>query len=833
MQQIANLLRQSGLVTGADAAALESLAKTASLVTVEAGQLLIEEGTRGTEAWLLVEGELLVFTQLRSEEVALARLSESGCVVGEQTLAENPPPRNASVRALGPSVLLRIDRDDVRRLLPDQSGLDLKVNELGRFEAEARLNVESFVLAALMSDGTAVADLETRTFADGEAVFRQGDLGTELFVIRRGVASAQRSESDGPPRIVARMLQGQSFGERALLGDGMRSATVLAEGPLELLVIDRDRLLDLHEKAPQVREYFTSLERVYSLSSIGLVTQYTGQFLERPAINLLIRKPDGAALIASRLTDEPVFSICAERYDKARVRKVSWEDSGSGAQRQLEIVDDRLIAAFVSGPWQEIDRIYQLVIDHAPWTALDDEYFSRSGNLPPALLVPAADVVCKCMRVTESAICEAIAGGAHRLSLVQDRTGAGAMCGGCIPRLERLVGAQSAYQSAVLVETVEHSVDVRSFRFATERGPQELALPGQHVVVRAVLDGVPVERAYTLTSSVAEARWREITVRRDPLGTFSNHLFSLKKGAQVELSQPKGQVHFAPTDRRRLVCLVGGIGVTPALNVVRSFAALGASRSVHVLHCASTREGLTGYDELQRLAQDAPWLSVTGHITREQGSLTSQHVEALGRGSDAQFLVCGPSSFQRMVVDALSKSGVPLARVIAETFGRVGAPATKQNPLPSILAVGLAALFVAFALAGVQIAPLSWLHVSWTGAFLTGLALLALLLAQGRLSSLRLMQRWFEAARHREVHRWLGVGVPVLMVAHASTLGYGHSRVLTIFMLLIMVTALPLQAQKPGATPEGWRNAVLGVHIALSIGLIGLILTHIWVVLSY
>jgi ferredoxin-NADP reductase/CRP-like cAMP-binding protein len=826
-------LRQSGLLAGADAIALESLAKAATLITVETGQLLIEEGTRGSEAWLLIEGELLVFTRLRHDEVALARLNESGCWVGDQALAENPPPRNASVRALGPSVLLRIERNDVRRLLPDQAGLDLKVRELGRFQAEARLNVESLILAALTSDGAAIADLDTRTFDDGEAVFRQGEVGSELFVIKRGVASVQRCESDGLPRIVARMLQGQSFGERALLGDGKRSATVLAEGPLELLVIDRERFLDLHEKASQVRDYFTSLERVYALSSIGVVTQYAGHFLERPAINLLIRKPDGAALIASRLTDEPVFSIRAERYDRSRVRTVRWTDPGRGAQRELEVVDDRLIAAFVSGPWQEIDRIHQLVIDRAPWTVLDDEHFSRSGNLPPTLLVPAADVLCKCMRVTESAICEAIAGGANRLSLVQDRTGAGAMCGGCIPRLERLVGAQATYQPAVLVETADHSVDVRSFRFAVERGSQELALPGQHVVVRAVLDGVPVERAYTLTSSVAEARWREITVRRDPLGTFSNHLFNLKQGAQVELSQPKGQVHFAPTDRRRLVCLVAGIGVTPALNVVRSFAALGASRPVHVLHCASTREGLTGHDELQRLAQDSPWLSVTGHITREQGSLTSQHITALGRGSDAQFLVCGPSGFQRMVVDALTKSGVPLARVMAETFGQVGAAATKHNSLPSVLAAGLAVLFFAMTLTGLQIAPLSGLHASWTGALLSGLALLALLLAQGRLSSLRLMQRWFEAARHREVHRWLGVGVPLLMAAHTSTLGHGHSQVLTIVMLLIVVTALPLQAQKPDATPGGWRNAVLGAHIALSIGLIGLILTHIWVVLSY
>lgn len=832
--RIASVLRHSPLLSGASAAAIEALAQAAVQVSLEPGQVLIEEGARGVEAWVLVEGELLVFTHLRDEEVALARITEAGRFVGEQALAAEALPRNAGVRAVRPSVLLCVRRDDVRRVLADDALFDTRLKSLASFQAEARLTLESAILAALKTCGTTLDDLETRSFADGEAVFHQGDSGTELFVIKRGVAAVCRSEPDGTAKCVARLLQGQSFGERALLGDGTRSATVVAEGPLELLVVDRERFLDLHQKETGVRAYFTTLERVYSLSSIGLVTQYAGHFLDRPAINLLIRKPDGSAVIASRLADEPVFSIRAERYDQTKVRTVAWADPASCAERRLEIVGERLIAAYVVGRWDEIDLVHQLVIDRAPWTAVDDEFFTRSGSLPRALLAPAGDFVCKCMRVSEATLRQAIAGGADRLALLQDCTGAGAMCGGCIPRLERLVGAQAAYHPAELTDTVNHSDEVRAFRFTpVDAQPLACALPGQHVVVRAVLDGVPVERSYTLTSPVTETRWREITVRRDPLGTFSNHLFSLKKGARVELSHPKGQVHFSPEDTRPLVCLVAGIGVTPALNVVRSFAALGASRPVHVLHCATTRAGLTGHDELTALAREAPWLHITGHITSEHGTLTPSRIEALARGSDAQFLVCGPSGFQRMVVDTLSRAGVPMARIMAETFGQVGAAAPAQNPLPSRLTAGLAALFLAHGLIGSPIDPFASLHSSWIGALLTGIVLLLVLLAQGRLSLLRWMQRWVEAARHRDIHRRLGVSVPVLMLAHTPKLGYAHSLALTLVVLLILATAVPLRAQASGASVGGWRSALLGAHIALSVGLIGLIVTHVWVVLSY
>ena len=95
------------------------------------------------------------------------------------------------------------------------------------------------------------------------------------------------------------------------------------------------------------------------------------------------------------------------------------------------------------------------------------------------------------------------------------------------------------------------------------------------------------------------------------------------------------------------------------------------------------------------------------------------------------------------------------------------------------------------------------------------------------------MQRWVDAARHRDIHRWLGVSVPVLMLAHTPKLGYAHSLALTLVVLLILATAVPLRAQASGASVGGWRSALLGAHIALSVGLIGLIVTHVWVVLSY
>lgn len=49
-------------------------------------------------------------------------------------------------------------------------------------------------------------------------------------------------------------------------------------------------------------------------------------------------------------------------------------------------------------------------------------------------------VVCTCMNVTIKDIKDAIAGGASTFQEVQDRTGAGTVCGACNDELELVVG---------------------------------------------------------------------------------------------------------------------------------------------------------------------------------------------------------------------------------------------------------------------------------------------------------------------------------------------------------------------------------------------------------
>ena len=87
--------------------------------------------------------------------------------------------------------------------------------------------------------------LVRREYQPGEAVFRQGDEGSALYVIARGSASVRLRDAGAGERRLMTFSQGTFFGEMAFLDLGRRSATITADEPLVCYVLERpafDRL---------------------------------------------------------------------------------------------------------------------------------------------------------------------------------------------------------------------------------------------------------------------------------------------------------------------------------------------------------------------------------------------------------------------------------------------------------------------------------------------------------------------------------------------------------------------------------------------------------------
>lgn len=95
-----------------------------------------------------------------------------------------------------------------------------------------------------------------RRVAAGQAVFREGEAGADLFlVLQGGVRVVGEVELEGHHRIqpgFCDLQAGALFGELALFDQGARSATVVAVEDTELAVIDGECLLRFFDSNPEI-----------------------------------------------------------------------------------------------------------------------------------------------------------------------------------------------------------------------------------------------------------------------------------------------------------------------------------------------------------------------------------------------------------------------------------------------------------------------------------------------------------------------------------------------------------------------------------------------------
>ena len=106
-----------------------------------------------------------------------------------------------------------------------------------------------------------------RQFAAGDEIVTQGLGGEGFFVVVSGDASAVRQRADGTRLVVNKFGPTDYFGEMALLDDGLRTASVVADAPTECLVLTRwDFLAVLREDADMAVNVLQELARRFRLA---------------------------------------------------------------------------------------------------------------------------------------------------------------------------------------------------------------------------------------------------------------------------------------------------------------------------------------------------------------------------------------------------------------------------------------------------------------------------------------------------------------------------------------------------------------------------------------
>ena len=102
---------------------------------------------------------------------------------------------------------------------------------------------------------------QERTYREGQIIFKENSSGNELYIIAEGEVKilldpsmvSDQEDARSEERVITTLRRGQSFGEIALVDQGIRSATARsASKQTHLLVIPRDKILSLCEEDPRL-----------------------------------------------------------------------------------------------------------------------------------------------------------------------------------------------------------------------------------------------------------------------------------------------------------------------------------------------------------------------------------------------------------------------------------------------------------------------------------------------------------------------------------------------------------------------------------------------------
>ncbi|GAB2765140.1 hybrid-cluster NAD(P)-dependent oxidoreductase [Nocardioides salsibiostraticola] len=216
--------------------------------------------------------------------------------------------------------------------------------------------------------------------------------------------------------------------------------------------------------------------------------------------------------------------------------------------------------------------------------------------------------------------------------------------------------------------------------------PQVFAYsPGQYLTLRVEVEGVLVERCYTISSPPTRPHLLTITVKRLDGGALSPFLHDrLVVGDRVSAVGPLGRFTVAAHPSSKLLLLSAGSGITPTLSTVRAMADLGDLDAdgvdVVVVHSARTPDDLVCRPELEALAATYAGLRVVWVCEEDSSGTAGMWAGWRGRLdetvlmanvsdiADREVFTCGPPGYMAAVHDLLGRVGADPERCHQESF---------------------------------------------------------------------------------------------------------------------------------------------------------------------
>lgn len=241
-----------------------------------------------------------------------------------------------------------------------------------------------------------------------------------------------------------------------------------------------------------------------------------------------------------------------------------------------------------------------------------------------------------------------------------------------------------------IAQVTQPAADAKCFRLVPDpaRGTTECALftAGQYVNVFLNIEGMEVNRAYSLSSSPCAAleNYYELTIKYVEDGLVSRYILdNWKEGCEVEISGPAGYFTWnGIRDAKTVVGIAGGSGITPFLSMAQAIASGAQDFCLTLLYGSRKADGILFKAEFNALEAACDKIRVIHVLSDEEkegyehGFITADLIKKYAP-ADAPYslFLCGPQAMYRFVDKEIETLGIAQKYVRHELFGEIHNPA--------------------------------------------------------------------------------------------------------------------------------------------------------------
>lgn len=211
------------------------------------------------------------------------------------------------------------------------------------------------------------------------------------------------------------------------------------------------------------------------------------------------------------------------------------------------------------------------------------------------------------------------------------------------------------YKPLKVSKITKLSPNVFKYTFALPAPRDVIGLPiGQHVAIKATIEGKTVTRSYTPTSNNIDTGVLELVIKIYPDGALTGKYFAnLKVGDEVLFRGPKGAMKYTTGHCKHIGMIAGGTGITPMYALIRAICEDPRdTTSISLVYANRTEEDILLRSELETFARRYPknfkawfmldqppanWNGGSGFVTRD---VMKERLPTAG--PDTKVMLCGP-----------------------------------------------------------------------------------------------------------------------------------------------------------------------------------------------